>query len=142
MRTALSLVLLSAGGATALAASPRAVMALQPASLLQRRAAPLMVADLASAAGTDEASVWLQAFGPYIAIASLKAGIALTSDDPAKQASPAGIATWIGLTGGLYACIIYRTIHPVGSETAMVAQSTAAALPACVDALVSGAALG
>ena len=64
----------------------------------------------------SESEIWLQAFAPYFVLAALKVSIALTSEDPAKRASPAGIATWLGLSGGLYAAIIYRNLHPVGSE--------------------------
>lgn len=68
-------------------------------------------------ASGSEAEVWLQAFAPYAALATLKTSIALTSEDQAKRATPQGVAVWIALSGGLYAAIIYRTLHPVGAGT-------------------------
>ena len=79
-----------------------------------RARTPRMVSLIDTSASEPE--IWLQAFAPYFVLAALKVSIALTSEDPTKRASPAGIATWLGLSGGLYAAIIYRTLHPVGSE--------------------------
>jgi len=76
--------------------------------------APQMVS-LIETSGS-EAEVWLQAFAPYAALATLKISIALTSEDPTKRATPQGIAVWVALSGGVYAAIIYRTLHPVGAE--------------------------
>ena len=88
----------------------------------------------------SEGSLWLQAFAPYAAIAGLKISIALTAEDPTKRANPQQIAVWVALSGGLYAAIVYRTLHPVGSE-ALAALSDAIVPPASAAELFGDAAM-
>ena len=131
----MSVALLTASLGVCMRASPprlptlhgvHATTCAQQPFLARRADAPVMLIDTSG----SEAEVWLQAFQPYFVLAALKVSIALTSKVPTKRATPKGVAVWLLLSGGLYAAIVYRTIHPVGSELLVAALAGAIVPPA------------